>query len=319
MLSISLYLAAGFLLLIGGAEFLVRGSVALANKLKISPLIVGLTIVALGTSAPEFVVSVKAALNGTAGISVGNVVGSNIANVFLILGCAAMIYPIKTRRRIFIRDFKFLFLVSVIFTAFALSGMFVFWHGVVLLLLLLGFIVYNYRNAKKSDFVGEVDNTLANRGWIVVISAVALGCFAIIFGADLLLKGAIEIARILKVSEEVIGLTIVAVGTSLPELATTVMAAIKKQNDVALGNVLGSNVWNIVFIMGFTSTVGDVQVSQQFRYYDIWVLLLSVFLLYPVVMTRARISRSEGGLFVVIYVFYIASQIMISRGIWTFG
>ena len=313
------FILIGFVLLMGGAEFLVRGSVALAGKLRIPPIIVGLTIVALGTSTPEFVVSVKAALSGSAGISVGNIVGSNIANVFLILGIASIIYPIKTRRRIFLRDFKFLLLVSVVFVIFALSGTFVRWHGVVFIAMLVGFIYYNYINAKKSDFVGDLDNSMANRGWFFVIGITLIALITIVYGADLLVKGAVDIARIMNISEDIIGLTIVAVGTSLPELATTVMAAIRKQNDVALGNVVGSNIWNILFIMGFTATIEDVNVSLQFRYFDIWIVLLSTLLLLPTIMTKAKISRSEGVLFLLVYVFYIASQVLISKGYWTFG
>lgn len=313
------FILIGFILLIGGAEYLVRGSVALADKMKIPSLIVGLTVVALGTSTPEFVVSVKAALNGSGGISLGNVIGSNIANILLILGVTSLVYPIITKRKEFLRDYKVLFLATAVFVAFALTGKFVLWQGIVMLAILCGYIYYNYYNAKKSNVVEELDNPMAGKGWIIIIGTTLAGLVAIVYGADLLVKGAIKIARILNVSEDIIGLTIVAVGTSLPELATTVMAAIRKQNDVALGNVVGSNIWNIVFIMGFTSCVTEVDVSAQLRHFDIWVMLGSTILLLPMILTGNKISRFEGGVLVLLYTAYIIAQIMISKGIFVIG
>lgn len=309
----------GLILLIVGAEYAVRGSVAIANKLKIPMIIVGLTVVALGTSLPEFVVSVKAALTGSAGISIGNVVGSNIANVLLILGGAALFYPIKCRRRIFLKNYKFLFLVNIIFVAFALTGKFVSWQGVIMLLLLMAFIYHNYKNANKTAVSEDSLSPIANKNWFYVIAVTVAGLATIMYGADFLVEGACNIAKIFGVSNEVIGLTIVAVGTSLPELATTIVAALKKQNDVALGNIIGSNIWNIVFIMGFTSVVTDVKVTMQFIYYDIWVMFLSTVLLYPVMMTKARMSRFEGAVFVTVYALYLLSQVMITKGYWNFG
>ena len=313
------WLVAGFLLLVMGAEYTVKGSVAIANKLKIPMIIVGLTVVALGTSLPEFVVSVKAALKGVAGISIGNIVGSNIANILLILGGAALFYPVKCRRRIFLKSYKFLFLVNVVFLVFALTGRFVLWHGLVMLGLLVAFIYHNYKNANKTAVSEDSLSPIAHKNWLYVIAVTLFGLVAIMYGADFLVKGASDIAKIFGVSDEIIGLTIVAVGTSLPELATTIIAALKKQNDVALGNIIGSNVWNIVFIMGFTSVVIDVPVPLQFIYYDIWVMFLSMLLLYPAMMTKARLSRGEGVVFVVVYIFYIVSQVMIAKGVWTFG
>ncbi|MBQ8785295.1 MAG: calcium/sodium antiporter [Alphaproteobacteria bacterium] len=319
MLHASFLILVGFVLLMVGAEYTVRGAVAIANKLKIPPIIIGLTIVAFGTSAPEFVVSIRAALSGGAGISIGNVVGSNVANVLLILGAAAMIYPITCERRVFLKDFTFLLAVNIIFVVFSFTGTFVMWQGIVMLLLLFAFIYYNYRNSINSEPDEESTSPIAEKNWLFVVGVTVLGLAGIIYGADLLVKGAVDIARILGISEEIIGLTIIAVGTSLPELATTIMAAIRHQNGVALGNVVGSNIWNIVFIMGFTSTVIDVPVPQQFIYYDMWVMLLSTIILLPIMMTKSRISRIEGTFFVIIYALYLVSQILISKGIIIFG
>lgn len=308
------YILIGFVLLMGGAEYTVRGSVAIANKLKIPTIIVGLTVVAFGTSAPEFVVSISAALKGSEGIAIGNVVGSNIANLLLILGAAAAIYPISCNRKIFIRDYAFLFGVTLLFTLFALGGKFVRWQGIVLLVLLAAFVYYNYRNSKKNDVTSDAESPIAGKSWLVVLQVTVLGLAAIVYGADLLVKGAVDIARLLGISEEIIGLTVIAFGTSLPELATTGMAAFRHQNGVALGNILGSNIWNIVFIMGATSVIVDVEVPKQFLYYDMWVMLGATLLFLPLMTSQSKLSRREGILFVLIYGLYIFSQIHIARG-----
>lgn len=307
----------GFILLMAGAEYTVRGSVAIANKLKIPSLIIGLTIVAFGTSAPEFVVSISAALKGSEGIAIGNVVGSNIANLLLILGFAAMIYPITCERKVFLRDYSFLFLVTAVFVAFALGGVFVRWQGLAMLALLVFYIAFNYMNSKKEPVNEEETlSPIADKSWWLVSSVTILGLFGIIYGADLLVGGAVQMAKILGISEEIIGLTIIAFGTSLPELAVTGMAAFRRQNDVALGNIIGSNIWNIVFIMGATATITNVEVPKQFMQYDMWVMLGSTLLLLPLMCTKNRLSRFEGGVFVATYIMYLISQILINRGIW---
>lgn len=306
----------GFVLLIGGAEYLVRGAVAIANKLKIPPVIVGLTIVAFGTSTPEFVVSIKAAFNGASGISIGNIVGSNIANIFLILGVTSVIYPIVCKKEEFIRDYRFLLFVTVLFSVLAMTGTFVTWHGILMLSILFGFIYFNYKNSKDSEPSEDAISPLANKNWGIVVLVTCAGLAAIMYGSDLLVKGAIEVARILGVSEEIIGLTIVAVGTSLPELATTVVAAIRKQNGVALGNIVGSNIWNIVFIMGLTSSIIDVDVPRQFMLYDIWVMVAATFILLPMMISQSKLSRGEGAFFLLLYIGYIISQILLAQGIW---
>lgn len=318
MISALCFILVGFVLLIGGAEYLVKGAVAIANKLKIPAIIVGLTIVAFGTSTPEFVVSIKAAFNGAAGIAIGNIVGSNIANILFILGVTSVIYPVVCNRKEFLRDYKFLLLVNVLFVCFAITGKFVCWQGLVLLALLFAFIYFNYRNSKDNDASEDAVSVLASKSWWVVVLITIAGLIAIMYGADLLVKGAVDIARILGVSEEIIGLTIVAVGTSLPELATTVVAALRKQNGVALGNIVGSNIWNIVFIMGLTSTIIDVEVPRQFLLYDIWVMVLATMLLFPIMLSQNKISRIEGGVFLLIYMAYLVSQILIANGVWSF-
>ncbi len=317
MTSIFLILA-GFVLLISGADIIVKGSVAMANKLRIPPLIVGLTVVAFGTSAPEFVVSITSALQGAEGLVLGNVVGSNIANILLILGGTAVIFPIAVKRRAFFRYYGFLLTVTITFIAFALTGVFVRWMGLVMLLMLAAFIVFNYRSSKSDREApgAESQSPWAAKSWWFVSSATVLGLGGIVYGADLLVDGAVRIAQAFGVSEEIIGLTIIAFGTSLPELATSGMAAFRKQSDLAIGNVLGSNIWNIVFIMGAAATITDVEVPQQFVRYDMWVMLAATVVLLPLVYRRNKITRTAGVLFVAVYIAYLASQILISRGIW---
>lgn len=312
------FILVGFSLLIGGADWLVKGAVGIAEKLKIPAVIVGLTIVAFGTSAPEFVVSLKAAIEGNAGIATGNIVGSNIANILLILGTTAVIYPVVCNRKEFLRDYKFLLFATVLFSVLALFGKFVWWQGVILLLVLVGFLWFNYKNSQNSDVETEAQSSLADKGWFRVVAITLIGLGAIIYGADLLVQGAVVIAKMLGVSDEIIGLTIVAFGTSLSELATTVVAAIKKQNGVALGNIIGSNIWNIVFIMGATSVFVDVEVARQFLVYDIWIMLGATLLLLPIMLSQNTISRGEGVLFLGVYIFYITSQVLIANGAWNF-
>lgn len=313
-----LFILIGFVLLIGGAEFLVRGAVAVANKLKIPSIIVGLTIVAFGTSTPEFVVSIKAALSGAGGISVGNIVGSNIANILLILGVAGIISVVKCDKKVFLRDWSFMMFTTILFVIFALSGKFVFWHGLIMLGLLLAFIVFNYFNSKNSEEEESTKSSLANKSWLLVTAVTLIGLAAILYGSELLVKGAVDLAKIFGVSEAIIGLTIVAVGTSMPELATTVVAAYRKQNGVALGNVVGSNIWNIVFIMGATATIVDVEVVRQILVYDMWVMVSATVVLLPMMLTKSKLSRVESVLFLLIYVGYITSQVLITKGIWQF-
>ena len=319
MLSALLFILIGFVLLIGGADWLVRGAVAIANKLKIPSIIVGLTIVAFGTSTPEFVVSIKAALNGAGGISVGNIVGSNIANILLILGVAGTISSVTCEKKIFLRDWGFMMFTTILFAVFALNGKFVFWHGLVMLAVLIGFIIFNYINSKDSnEDDSETKSPIADKNWFTVIGITAIGLVAILYGSDLLVKGAVNLAKIFGISEAVIGLTIVAVGTSMPELATTVVAAIRKQNGVALGNVVGSNIWNIVFIMGATSTIVDVEVVKQILVYDMWVMVGATVVLLPIMMTQSKMNRIEGILFLLLYAGYITSQVLILKGMWLF-
>lgn len=307
----------GLALLMAGAEYTVHGAAAIAGRLHIPSLIIGLTIVALGTSVPECVVSIKSALSGNAGISVGNVIGSNIANVLLVLGASALIYPVSCDGKAFYRDFSFLFVVTLVFAFFVVNGKFINWNGWVLLGLLALFLLYNYFGAQEDENPEDkIPSQLADRGWGVILAAFAGGLAAIAYGADFLVDGAVDLARIFGISEEVIGVTIVAVGTSMPEMATSCVAAFRRQNGIALGNVVGSNIWNIVFVMGATSVITDVKVADQFILFDVWVMMFASFMLLPIMMFKNKITRGEGLFMLLCFIAYIYAQVLISRGEW---
>ncbi|MEM6381723.1 MAG: calcium/sodium antiporter [Pseudomonadota bacterium] len=293
-------------------DMLVRGAVGLAERFGIPPLIIGLTVVALGTSAPELMVSVQAAFEGVADIAIGNVVGSNIANVLLVLGVPALIAAIPCNQKGLKRSTFFMLGVSVLFIVFAFSGRLELWHGLVFLAALLLFLYGSYRSA-------IADQTGADMAQLETIDGVegvphslwaALGFFAVgviglPFAADATVDSATAIARSLGVPEVVIGLTIIAIGTSLPELVTTVVAALKGQSDVGVGNVIGSNIFNILFILGTTAAITPIPIAQQIIRFDIWVMLAASLLLLPFVLGRRDIGRATGVIFLLAYVAYL--------------
>lgn len=309
-----LYLVVGLVLLSGGADYLIRGAVAIAASLNISPLVVGLTVVALGTSLPELVVCVRAAMEGAPGIAVGNVVGSNIANILLILGAGALIFPITANRNHFLRDSAIMLGATAIFVGLSLTGTFTFVPGAVMLILLLAFLVFSYIQGKKHGIeeLGLIDLGEAEPETVVPMVKATIwvigGLVGVALGAELLVNGATTIARGLGVSEEVIGLTMVAVGTSLPELAAVLAAARKRHTDIVVGNVMGSNIFNILGVMGTTAMVADVPVTAQILNFDIWVMLGVSILLVPFMLTGNALSRREGFTCLIVYVAYIAVQ-----------
>jgi cation:H+ antiporter len=314
-----LSLIGGLVLLMAGGEALVKGSVAVAVRLGVSPLLIGLTLVGFGTSTPELVASLQAALRGSPGIAIGNIVGSNIANTFLILGLSAAILPIATSRQAFRRDGTTLVLASLVFAAVVLLGEVTRLAGLVFLSLLAAYTIHTYRTERRTHDAGavvheaetaEVEET-PPRGLSLGPAAVlaAAGIAAVVFGADLLVGAAITVAAAADLSETVIGLTLVAVGTSLPELITSVMAAVRRHADVAFGNVIGSNIFNILGIAGVTATVSPIPVPAEIVRLDVWVMLGATLLLVLVTMTGWRISRSEGWAFLAVYGAYIAVQL----------
>ncbi len=305
--------AAGLALLFLGGEFLVRGAVALARRLEVSPLIIGSTIVAFGTSAPELLVSLDANLSGAPGIALGNVVGSNIANILLILGCGALIFPIAVTGVGVRRNGVAVLAAAVLFVALAHSGAITPWAAILMLALLIGHTVYSYR-ASRGD-AGSAEAALKAEGFANgqhplwrSLGVLLAGLLGVVLGSHLLVIGAVELARGFGVSESTIGLTLVAVGTSLPELATTIVASYRQHSDVALGNVVGSNMFNVLGIMGIVPLFGAVPVPIEIARFDLWIMLGTTAALFGWVAIRRSIGRLAGATFLFGYLAYIASH-----------
>ena len=303
------YIVAGLLMLFIGGEVLVKGSVAIARHMGLSDLLVGTVIVGFGTSMPEMAVSVGAALGGSPDIALGNVVGSNIANILLILGICVMIYPIMTHDRAVTRDTWMVIAVSMALCGLSFVGIINFVVGFVLISALTAYILYCYRH-DRSRIIPDAAATVVGKDalkpvWISLLLCVG-GLALLIFGARFLVDGAVAIARGFGLSEAVIGLTLVAVGTSLPELATGVVAAIRKNGDVIIGNILGSNIFNILAILGITGMIAPVPFGGRIASMDIWVMLGVAVLLLPLIKSNAKLVRAEGAFLVFLYAAYIA-------------
>jgi len=315
----ALLFLAGFALLAGGAEFLVRGASRFAVRLKVPMVVIGLTIVAFGTSLPELLVSLIANLEGgsTADISIGNVVGSNIANLALILGVVAVLRPVSVERKLLYREYPLMLIVSLIFWGMAWNGDISRVEGVLLFLGLLGFTAYSYtasrslpaaEQAEVLEFVGDV---LENSGGVSAsvllrdLGFVVIGIIGLLLGANWLVHSATFFAKEFGVSELVIGLTVVALGTSLPELATSVVAILRKEGDIALGNLVGSNLFNILGIVGITAMVKPLPAPLAMRTFDFPIML--VISLLPLVLTFRSphlLHRWGGALLLLLYLAY---------------
>ena len=297
------YGALGILLLYYGAEFLVKGGVKIAYRFKISPLVVGLTLVAFGTSAPELVVSIDSALKGLGNISIGNVVGSNICNIALILGLCSMITPLNVNKQLFRLDVPLMIISAVVLSIFCIAGSGVNrWQGAVFFAGIIAYTVYSIRFAGKNDSNSE-DVPENSGSLLLAVLLVAGGLAALICGSKLFVNSAVYIAKLLKISDAVIGLTVVAVGTSLPELATSVVAAIRGEKDIAIGNVVGSNTFNILAICGIAPLVAPIS-CPGISMVDMVMMLAVSGLLWIMMKTGLSISRKEGALLFLIYCGY---------------
>lgn len=311
-LTIGLMLAGGLAALVLGGEFLVRGAVAIARRAKVSPLLIGLTLVGFGTSTPELVTSIEAALIGSPGVAVGNVVGSNICNILLILGLAALIRPVTATPSAFSRDGTALALSAGLCLAAVLYGEIGRVVGGVFVAGLIGYIGVTYwaesrRRSPASDMLDAEAASLTpiKGGWIGAALGVVAGLALTIVGAKLLVGGAIDLARAFGVSETIIGLSVVAIGTSLPELATSLVAATRGQSDVAFGNIVGSNIYNVLAILGLTALTEPLSVPLEIVRVDIWVMLAATAALIAAVFTGWRVSRLEGGVMLAGYAAYL--------------
>lgn len=301
-------LLAGFVLLFFGGDWLVEGGVALARRFRISPLVIGMTIVAFGTSAPELLVSLISAIKGSAGIAIGNVVGSNIANIGLILGLTALICPIETDNSKVIRHGSIMIAASLLLMVFALKSGITRMEGLILFAGLILFTTISVRKGRTQQQETDIDD-LERKPMTVLaaIGLIVLSCGMLAFGADILVDGATTVASALGVSDKVIGLTIVALGTSLPELAASVAAAFKKQMDISIGNIIGSNIFNILCVLGVSTSIKPI--SLEFRDYVndfIWMMGFSIFIIIFTTMRKkkGRLGRTAGILFLLAYAVY---------------
>lgn len=314
-MTVLLYFVVGLVLLLLGAEFLVRGASRLALALGLTPIVVGLTVVAIGTSTPELAVSLGGALSGSAGIALGNVVGSNIANVLLILGLVALVAPLRVHRQLVRQDVPVMIASSLACLALAADGRIARWEGAVLLAAAVGYLVVLVRVARRHPEQVPPDpelapdpqpaagrHTLRHAAWMV------LGLVLLVAGARLLVQAATQTAMAMGLSELVIGLTVVAVGTSLPEIATSVLSALRGQRDLAVGNIVGSNIFNLLLVLGGTALLapGGVPVEPAAIRFDLPVMTVVALACLPIFFRGHRIDRWEGALFLAYYLAYVA-------------
>ena len=299
-------LVAGFVLLVKGADFFVDGAVGIAARFGIPQLVIGLTIAAMGTSMPEAAVSITSALKGSAGITVGNVVGSNIMNILVILGLTAVITPIAVQRSTRRFEIPGMIAVSVLFLVFGYTGgEIVLFEGIIMWLVFIGYLGYLLWIAKnnKAEESGEED-----KKWSLPVQLIAIvgGIAAIVLGSDLAVDGATAIAKAFGMSDRIIGLTIVAFGTSLPELVTSVTAARRGKADIAIGNIVGSNIFNILFVAGTTALITPVVFEAKFVVDSIIAIVAAVILLVSVCNKDMKLKRPAGAIMLVCYGVYLA-------------
>ncbi|MCE2917134.1 MAG: calcium/sodium antiporter [Rubrivivax sp.] len=321
----ALLFAAGLVALVIGASLLVRGASKLALSFGISPLVVGLTVVAFGTSAPEVAVSVGAVLDGKTDIAIGNVVGSNIFNVLFILGISALITPLIVNVQLIRQEVPIMIGASLLLLALGLDGKLSMWDGgflAVLMVVYTVFLVVQSRRATAAEIeaacaeIPKVDRKAWDDNIAAQIALIAAGLAALVFGSDWLVGASIAFAKALGVSDLVIGLTIVAAGTSMPEVATSIAAALKGERDIAVGNVVGSNTFNILGCLGLSGLVsGDLGLAMapSLLSFDIWVMLAVALACLPIFITGREIARWEGGVFVAYYCAYVAYLILAAQ------
>ncbi|MDP1890992.1 MAG: calcium/sodium antiporter [Gemmatimonadaceae bacterium] len=313
----------GLVLLVVGAELLVRGASRLALSFGISPLVVGLTVVAFGTSAPELAVSVQSAYSGQADIAMGNVVGSNILNVLFILGLSALIVPLIVNVQLVRQEVPIMIGVSLLLFVLSLDGTVSRGDGALFLVLLTGYTVFLIRQSRSAGRAaaparpaetGEPPSSAWDRHWSVQLALIIVGLLLLVQGSNWLVDAAVTVARHLGVSELVVGLTIVAAGTSLPEVATSVMASIRGERDIAVGNIVGSNIFNILAVLGVSSVLAPhgLRVSPAMLHFDMWVMIAAALACLPVFFSGYLIARWEGAMFLAYYVAYTAYLILAS-------
>lgn len=302
----------GLVILVFSGKYLVQGGVSIAKFLKISPLVIGVTVVALGTSAPELIVSINAAISGNPEIAFGNVIGSNIANIGLVLAITAILIPIPVNRNSLKMDWPMMMLVSILLYLFILDNTIMYYEGIILFTLLVGYIIILLRKSRKESSTADETSDMKQLGLFASIAIIIASSFGLAFGADFLVSGASEIALSWGVSKRVISITIVAFGTSVPELTASIMAALKKQTDISIGNIIGSNIFNISVVLGITSMIKGIPVDHlAFSFDIIWMLFIAILLLLFIFPFKTvYLNRVEGALLLIAYLTYISLVVL---------
>ena len=309
-----LFILLGFVLLIKGADILVNGSSAIAKKMRISEIVIGLTIVSIGTSMPELFVSTTSALQGASDISVGNVIGSNICNLLLILGLSSLIHPVKFHKQTKLIENPMSIILTLIFVLMCninqdISRI----EGIILLVFFIAFLIYTIVIGKKSKDEAILEISLEEAKKISVVKnlvLIILGILGLKIGGDLVVENAKLVATALNISEKIIGLTIVAIGTSLPELVTSLTAAIKGESDIAIGNIIGSNIFNLLFIIGVSAVITPITYNISYNF-DVIILFVAMILMciFPFIKPKDEMSRSNGLIYTLIYIIYMLALI----------
>lgn len=302
-----IFVVAGLVCLFFGGDWLVKGAIALSAKLGLPAFLISLTVVGFGTSMPELLVSVRAALDAAPGIALGNVVGSNIANILLIIGLAAFIAPMSATNNSSKRDLIVMLLAAIMLVAIVFTGTISFMLGALMFAALIAYLVLAYFQDRLIG-AGEIEESIKNTTPLMVGLLLAAGLALLAGGADLLVRGATIVAKDWGVSDAIIGLTVVAVGTSLPELATSITAALKRQSDIAIGNVIGSNIFNILGILGITAMIAPIPVAERFIAIDGWVMLCVTAILFVILYLGKGINRITGAIFLFGYTAYLITM-----------
>ncbi len=307
-----LFTLAGLALLVVGAEVLVRGAVSLALRMRLSPLVVGLTVVSMGTSAPELVVSLAAALKGSPVIALANVVGSNIANITLILGASVLIFPIPVDRASWRVHTPVMVFASLLLILLLTNDQLARWEGGLLLGLLVAYVTQMVRAARRAHAVGSTPVPVGASRWWIAALQVVVGVATLVLGSAWFVDGASGLAKAYGLSEGLVGLTIVALGTSMPELVTSLVAAFRQQADISLGNLVGSNIFNILGILGITALVRPIALPHGAFDHDLWVMMGVAVLIYPLMRSGSRMGRWQGLVLLLSYGAYMA--LVVGRG-----
>lgn len=298
-----IYVVVGLIGLFFGGDALVRGSVGIARRMAISPLLIGLTVVGFGTSTPELLVSVQAALRGVPDIAVGNIVGSNIANILLIVGLTSLVWPIRVSGGTLRRDTAVMVAAAIALVPIFAMGQIGRVPGALLVIGLAGYLIWSY--LQPGDAVDDDTDTSVPSPMLLSGLWVLGGLVILIFGARFLVDGSVSIARGFGISEAFIGLTIVAVGTSLPELATSIVAAFRRQSEIAIGNIVGSNIFNVLGILGVTALIKPIPVADRFLSFDLPIMIAASLALTTLLLTRPVIGRNIGLVVLITYVVYV--------------